>query len=83
MLYDLAEQTGCWLQVLRNRLNVEDLPLYLVLSDIDIFTGRYLGTSYPEGRTAALDIAGLFRNALGYPVKKVRCRTAVSNRNAN
>ena len=83
ILYDAGERVGKWLNLLCRHLNTETLPLYLVLTKLDIFTERYLGTTYPEGRLAALDMAALFRNALGYPVKKVRCRTSHNARNAN
>ncbi len=78
-LYDAGEKCGMWLNILCKHLNMTEVPLYLVLTRLDVFANRYLGTTYPEGRLAALDIAGLFRNALGYPVKKVRCRTNSAN----
>ena len=81
-LYDAGEKAGMWLNILCKHLNLTELPLYLVLTKLDVFTEQYLGTTYPEGRLAALEIAGLFRNALGYPVKKVRCRTAPAPRNS-
>ena len=80
-LYEAGEQVGMWLNLLCNHLNNKDIPLYLVLTDLDDFSMRYLGTTYPEGRLPALEIAAYFRNALGYPVKKVRCRTAPAARN--
>lgn len=73
-LYQLGETCGKWLMLLCEHLQVELLPLYLVLKNPEDFTLRYLGTVYPEGRMALLDTAQLFRNALSYPVKKVRCR---------
>ncbi|MBR2358514.1 MAG: hypothetical protein IKA65_10890 [Lentisphaeria bacterium] len=74
-LYDAGEKTGILLNLLCKHLQSEVLPLYLVLTQLDVFTEKYLGITYPEGRNTALEIAGLFRNALGFPVKKVRCRT--------
>lgn len=74
-LYQLGEDVSVWLNLIGNHLNISDVPLYLVLVNLDEFTERYLGANYPEGRLNALEIASLFRNALGYPVKKVRCRT--------
>lgn len=74
-LYDAGEKTGMLLNLLCKHLQSEALPLYLVLTQLDVFTEKYLGVTYPEGRNTALEIAGLFRNALGFPVKKVRCRT--------
>jgi len=82
-LYTIGEKTGRWLMLLCEQLHVDILPLYLVLPQLDDFCSRYLGTSYPEGRLAALEIASLFRNSLGYPVKKVRCRTNSAPRSAN
>lgn len=82
-LYNAGEKTGLWLNLLCRHLNMEALPLYLVLDKLDEFAVRYLGTTYPEGRLTALDTAAFFRNALGYPVKKVRCRTTPGARNAN
>lgn len=82
-LYDAGEKAGMFLNLLCEHLQVETLPLYLVLTKLDIFAERYLGTSYPEGRLTALDIASLFRSALGYPVKKVRCRTSAEYRKAD
>ena len=73
-LYQLGEECGKWLMMLCERMQEELLPLYLVLKNPEDFTFRYLGTVYPEGRLALLDTAQLFRNALSYPVKKVRCR---------
>ena len=81
-LYQAGEKVGLWLNLLCRHLNYDTLPLYLVLTNLDIFAERYLGTNYPEGRLAALEIAALFRNALGYPVKKVRCRTSSTGRNS-
>jgi hypothetical protein len=75
-LYKAGEIAGTWLDRVIKQLENPQLPLYLVLKDLDIFATRYLGTEYPAGRLAALEIASFFRNALGYPVKKVRCRTA-------
>jgi hypothetical protein len=73
-VYQLGETCGKWLMILCEHLQFEMLPLYLVLKNPEDFTLRYLGTVYPEGRMALLDTAQLFRNALSYPVKKVRCR---------
>lgn len=75
-LYEAGEKTGRFLNILCEHLRMDILPLYLVLTKLDVFAERYLGTVYPEGRLTALDMASLFRNALGYPVKKVRCRTS-------
>ena len=84
MLYKIGEVTGSWLQRINLYLQVpEPLPLYLVLSKMDVFAEKYQGTTYPAGRLAALETASLFRNALGYPVRKVRCRTASGSRNSN
>ena len=74
-LYDAGEKTGLLLKKLCNHLQTEPLPLYLVLVQLDVFCEKYLSIGYPEGRNTALEIAGLFRNALGFTVKKVRCRT--------
>jgi len=82
-LYEAGEKAGMWLNLLCNHLNNKDIPLYLVLKNLDDFSIRFLGTTYPEGRLAALETASYFRNALGYPVKKVRCRTAPARNNAN
>ncbi len=82
-LYSAGEKVGVWLNLLCNHLGNDQIPLYLVLNDLDLFTRNYLGSDYPAGRVNALEIAGLFRNALGYPVKKVRCRTAPTGRNNN
>ena len=82
-LYDAGEKTGMFLNILCEHLQVETLPLYLVLTKLDIFAERYLGTIYPEGRLTALEMASLFRNALGYPVQKVRCRTSGEYRKAD
>ena len=82
-LYEAGEKAGMWLNLLCNHLNNKDIPLYLVLKNLDDFSTRFLGTTYPEGRLAALETASYFRNALGYPVKKVRCRTAPARNNAN
>ena len=82
-LYDAGEKTGMYLNILCEHLKLDNLPLYLVLTELDIFAERYLGTVYPEGRITALDMAALFRNALGYPVKKVRCRTSTGRKSAN
>ncbi|MBE6370059.1 MAG: hypothetical protein E7056_07880 [Lentisphaerae bacterium] len=75
-LYQIGELAGQWLRNLQVRLGNTQLPLYLILKDLDVFANRYLGAAYPEGRVAALETAAWFRNALAYPVKKVRCRTA-------
>ena len=77
-LYQIGELAGQWLRNLQVRLGNTQLPLYLILKDLDVFANRYLGAAYPEGRVAALETAAWFRNALAYPVKKVRCRTANS-----
>lgn len=82
-LYEVGEKTGKFLNILCEHLQTESLPLYLVLTELDIFAERYLGTVYPEGRLTALEMASLFRNALGYPVKKVRCRTSTNRKSAN
>ena len=82
-LYDAGEKTGKFLNILCGHLQLETLPLYLVLTKLDVFAERYLGTTYPDGRLTALDMASLFRNALGYPVEKVRCRTGNANKSAN
>lgn len=82
-LYTAGEACGVWLMLLCEHLQVELLPLYLVLKKPDDFSLRYLGTPYPEGRPALLDTAQLFRNALGYPVKKVRCRAKGIDLGAN
>ncbi len=82
-LYDAGEKTGMYLNILCEHLQTTALPLYLILTELDIFAERYLGTSYPDGRLTALDMASLFRNALGYPVKKVRCRTKSRAQSAN
>ena len=82
-LYQAGADMSIFLNLLCRHLQRDDLPLYLVLTELDVFAERYLGTGYPEGRLAALEIAALFRNALGYPVKKVRCRTTSANRSAN
>lgn len=82
-LYSAGEKTGMYLNILCEHLQQKSLPLYLVLADLDIFAERYLGTVYPEGRLTALDMAALFRSALGYPVKKVRCRTSSGRKSAN
>ena len=82
-LYEAGEKTGMFLNILCEHLQVDTLPLYLVLTKLDIFAGRYLGTTYPDGRLTALEMASLFRNALAYPVKKVRCRTSSEYRKAD
>lgn len=74
-LYEAGEKVSEWLNLICARLDLERVPLYLILVNLDEFTERYLGASYPEGRLNALEIASLFRNAMGYPVTKVRCRT--------
>lgn len=82
-LYAAGEKTGMYLNILCQHLQVETLPLYLILTQLDVFAERYLGTVYPEGRLTALEMASLFRNALSYPVKKVRCRTSTGSKSAN
>ena len=82
-LYQLGEACGKWMMVLCEHLQLDLLPLYLVLKNPEDFTLRYLGTVYPEGRLALLDTAQLFRNALSYPVKKVRCRGKGGDLGAN
>lgn len=83
MLYSAGEKTGLFLNLLCQKLDTPQLPLYLVLTQLDLFAENHLGTTYPEGRVTALDVAALFRNALDYPVKKVRCRTSTANKNTN
>ncbi|MBE6367404.1 MAG: hypothetical protein E7052_05775 [Lentisphaerae bacterium] len=80
LLYELGDKVGQWLHRIGWFLQTPaPLPLYLVLDDLDVFAEKYLGTTYPAGRVSALETASFFRNALDYPVKKVRCRTASGN----
>ncbi len=75
-LYKAGDAAGGWLKLLRHQLGGVNLPLYLVLADLDLFTTRWLEAEYPAGKQAALEVAGPFRYALDYPVKKTSCRLA-------
>lgn len=54
--------------------NGADLPVYLKLPDAERFVRDFMEADYPEGRKDALEMLGVFRSALGFPVRRVSCR---------
>jgi len=51
-----------------------DLPVYLKLPEAERFVRDFMEADYPDGRKDALEMIGVFRAALGVPIRRVSCR---------